>query len=307
MSDNKYKICREFTQLADGYLEHTKPEDGTKIKSLGPGLSFCYAMNDGSTFKYELSVLQDNRICVSGGEFPGSDFLEPEKRFFRPFVPGSQVTMKTGTLKKDGTISRGNIIGLDAEGTYVLASGFGYTLWIDGKAMVEINPCEEIDRLPSKNQDTVKEVAKKAMRMTEDLKDLVARLAPVPPPSTTYVSAKVYNLVKGLWSMNGRCLKLVYSTPLFNMTVHREIPDSTTLPFSLQEAFQGFPRPVSLHFGYAGTGLMVNVKDSKEDFVMISNNKTLVFRNSYLMTYKENEVFLLKSEGKVLMEIQCVA
>ncbi len=292
------RVCRQFTHLADGYLEHIKPEDGKKIRSMRKGLDFTYAKDDQCLFRYSLTVLEDNRICLGGGEFPESD---PDNCFYRPFLKGCSVTMRTGDLHSDGLPYRGLEVGLDSDGTYVLFRGFHYTLWLDGKAIADIVPCESKDKLlhwdnrsKKRSAEATAEIAKKAIKTLEGL---VEDLTETPSPSQSFAG-----VIKGEWSEKNRRLRL-YMTPLLGFTVNHQVVDGD-VPFSLKDAF-GFPWDMNVEI--CGTNsLSITVKNAEKKFILGMNKWAEEFKRDINVSHKKDEEFTLKYEDKVLMVIKCV-
>ncbi len=296
MSFEKGKIVRKFTQTDDGYLEHINPEDGKKIRSMRKGLDFTYVKDDQCLFRYSLTVLQDNRICLGGGEFPESD---PDNCFYRPFLKGCSVTLRTGDVHTEGNPYRGLEVGLDSDGTFVLFRGFHYTLWLDGKAIADIVPCEQRDKLlPWKNQSKKRttqattEIAKKAIKTLESL---VEDLTDPPSPSSDFIT--------GEWSEKNRRLTFTYVTPLCALTVNRQVVLGAG-PFSLKDAF-GFPWDMTVEI--CGTNAMyITVKNAVDQFVLERGDWIQYFKRNIVLYHKKDEEFTMKYDGKVLMVIKCV-
>ncbi len=284
MSIEKGKVCRTFTQLADGSLEHTDPEDGTKGKVPKNGLDFTYVKDDGCRFKYTVDLLRFDYIVIHGGLTPESNPDVAAKRWYRPFLPGSSVTMAAvGDYKTEKRFRHLNIA-MDSDGTYLLAPGFAYFLWMDGKAIVEIVPCDEKNKLLLKKEEN-----KKRVKVEEE--ELVAECGKF----------------KGHWSKANCTVTLKIKSPDSGAVVTYYVKNTHGQSYNCGSCFL-FPHEIKLELNRNNYLTFSPDSDEKEYVLVDWKEKRLLKKDVFFYEdHKEGEVFTVKHEGKVVLEIKCVA
>ncbi len=289
MSAGKGKFCRTFTQLADGSLEHINPEDGTKVKVPKNGLDFTYLKDDGCVFKYTVDIFRFDYVCIHGGLTPESDPDDRHKRWYRPFLPGSSVSMATVGDYKAEKRFRHNNIAMDSDGTYLLAPGFAYFLWVDGKAIVEIVPCDEKNKLLLEN---AKVEDKKRVRVTEEEEE------PLEAECGKF---------KGHWSKVNNTVTLKIKLSKSGAVGTYYVKDTHGQSYNCGSCFL-FPHGIKLEMNTSKHLTFSPDSDEKEYILVDWKEKRLLKKDVFHWEeHKEGEVFTVKHEGKVIMEIKCVA